>query len=188
MRKCDTDVMTRVLITHDSYILKHLSTSHLTILLSLAYLCSRYHSWHSPQHSQAQHSESWWIQEEFTSSQQQTLFKRLNFWHWRRVWCKNSAFLDYICQTDVIARLMQRLKVKVKKQEKHACLGAFVCVSLTSICVGKLWQTVSSNVCVGLSLHISTSSRSMSPLIRSPLATRPILITPHNKPPPLDSL
>lgn len=117
-----------------------------------------------------------------------SLFKRLNFWHWRRVWCKYSAFLDYICQTDVIVGLMQRLKVNVKKQEKHTCLGAFVCVSLTSICVGKLWQTVSSNVCVGLSLHISTSSRSMSPLIRSPLATRPILITPHNKPPPLDSL
>lgn len=68
----------------------------------------------------------------------------------------------------------------------------YVCVwvreCLTSICVGKLWQTVSSSVCVGLSLHISTSSRSMSPLIRRPLATRPILITPHSTPPLLGSL
>lgn len=70
---------------------------------------------------------------------------------------------------------------------RHSSCGPSRC-AVTSICRGRLSQTVRSSVSVGFSLHMSTSSRSMSPLIRSPLATRPILITPHKTPPPVGPL
>ncbi|TNN30404.1 hypothetical protein EYF80_059443 [Liparis tanakae] len=40
--------------------------------------------------------------------------------------------------------------------------------------------TVCSSSLVGFSLHIRTSSRSRSPLISRPLATRPTRVTPHS--------
>lgn len=51
---------------------------------------------------------------------------------------------------------------------------------VTWICRGRLALTVYSSILVGFSLHISTSSRSMSPLISRPLATRPTRVTPHS--------
>lgn len=55
--------------------------------------------------------------------------------------------------------------------------GAAEC---TWICRGRLALMVYSSSLVGFSLHISTSSRSMSPLISRPLATRPTRVTPHS--------
>lgn len=70
---------------------------------------------------------------------------------------------------------------------RHSSCGPSRC-AVTSICGSRLSHTVRSSVSVGFSRHMSTSSRSMSPLIRSPLATRPILITPHKPPPPVGPL
>lgn len=50
----------------------------------------------------------------------------------------------------------------------------------TWICRGRLELMVYSSSLVGFSLHISTSSRSMSPLMSRPLATRPTRVTPHS--------
>lgn len=50
----------------------------------------------------------------------------------------------------------------------------------TWICKGRLALMVYNSSLVGFSLHISTSSRSMSPLISRPLATRPTRVTPHS--------
>lgn len=50
----------------------------------------------------------------------------------------------------------------------------------TWICRGRLALMVYSSSLVGFSLHISTSSRSMSPLISRPLANRPTRVTPHS--------
>lgn len=50
----------------------------------------------------------------------------------------------------------------------------------TWICRGRLALMVYSSSLVGFSRHISTSSRSMSPLISRPLATRPTRVTPHS--------
>lgn len=50
----------------------------------------------------------------------------------------------------------------------------------TWICSGRLLLMVYSSSLVGFSLHMSTSSRSMSPLIRRPLATRPTRVTPQS--------
>lgn len=50
----------------------------------------------------------------------------------------------------------------------------------TWICRGRLALMVYSSSLVGFSLHISTSSRSMSPLISRPLATRLTRVTPHS--------
>lgn len=54
-----------------------------------------------------------------------------------------------------------------------------VCVG-TWICSGRLLLMVYRSSLVGFSLHMSTSSRSMSPLISRPLATRPTRVTPHS--------
>lgn len=61
------------------------------------------------------------------------------------------------------------------------CLGQEIRPSDgTWICSGRLVLMVSSSSLVGFSLHMSTSSRSMSPLIRRPLATRPTRVTPQS--------
>lgn len=62
---------------------------------------------------------------------------------------------------------------------------AEVCSSIgmgrpTWICSGRLVLMVYSSSLVGFSLHMSTSSRSMSPLIRRPLATKPTRVTPQS--------
>lgn len=55
---------------------------------------------------------------------------------------------------------------------------------LTWIWAGRLSLTIHNKVFVGFSLHMRTSSRSISSLISKPFATKPILITPHNVRPP----
>lgn len=103
------------------------------------------------------------------------------------VWFMKKKMVLCVCE-DVCRSSADRKREDRKQYYVHITTHVRPRVSLTSICVGKLRQTVSSSVCVGLSLHIRTNSRSMSPLIRRPLATRPILITPHRTPPPPDSL
>lgn len=64
-------------------------------------------------------------------------------------------------------------------QRAEVCSSVGMCKP-TWICSGRLVLMVYSSSLVGFSLHMSTSSRSMPPLIRRPLATRPTRVTPQS--------